>query len=220
MVAQPDVRTHTYFMLAVSVIFAVLCFFRPLDLPDALILIGVLLLAILATTLGKLDLIDLSPEDEEYERVLGIPENQLMAWFLLIFGGAVLPLGATLTVDGATAIATRFGVDEAVIGATIVALGTSLPELSVTVVAALRRHVELAIGNAVGSNTINILFVIGFTALLADMPVPDRALTFDIWYMLGSAILLTGLVVLQVPIGRRLGSAMLLGYLIFLVLEF
>ena len=96
----------------------------------------------------------------------------------------------------------------------------SLPELSVTVVAALRRHVELAIGNAVGSNTINILFVIGFTALLADMPVPDRALSFDIWYMLGTAVLLSGLVVFQVPIGRRLGSALLLGYLVYLILEF
>ena len=99
-----------------------------------------------------------------------------------------LPLGADLLVDSSVAIATEYGVSETVIGLTLVAIGTSLPELATTVMAAIRNHADVAMGNVIGSNMFNLLAIIGISSLIGPIPVDATILSFDIWVMLAASL--------------------------------
>lgn len=92
--------------------------------------------------------------------------------------------------DNASIIAREFGVSDAVIGLTLVALGTSLPELATTVMAALRKQADVALGNVIGSNMFNLLAIIGITTFVGAIPVDPEFLQFDLWVMLGASLLL------------------------------
>lgn len=132
---------------------------------------------------------------------------------LFIVGGlAGLIFGANLLIDAATAIAREFGISEAVIGLTIVAVGTSLPELATSVVAAFRRHAEIALGNVVGSNIFNILGILGITAMVVPVPVEDSIASFDIPFMLAVSVALIALIIVSGRIGRGAGAVMLAVY--------
>lgn len=132
---------------------------------------------------------------------------------LFIAGGlAGLIFGANLLIDAATAIAREFGISEAVIGLTIVAVGTSLPELATSVVAAFRRHAEIALGNVVGSNIFNILGILGITAMVVPVPVEDSIASFDIPFMLAVSVALIALIIVSGRIGRGAGAVMLAVY--------
>lgn len=132
---------------------------------------------------------------------------------LFIAGGlAGLFIGANLLIDAATSIALQFGISEAVIGLTIVAVGTSLPELATSVVAAFRRQAEIALGNVVGSNIFNILGILGLTAMVVPVPVEPSMASFDIPFMLGVSLALVALILLTGRIGRPAGVAMLAIY--------
>ncbi len=137
------------------------------------------------------------------------------AWIsvLWVVGGLiVLMFGARFLVDGSVSIARGFGVSEAFIGLTIVAVGTSLPELATSVIAALKRHSEIAIGNIIGSNIFNVLGILGITALIKPIPVADRFLTFDLPIMIAVSLVLTALLLTRPVIGRGVGLAALAGY--------
>ncbi len=148
---------------------------------------------------------------------------KLQAWIeaLYIFGGlAGLIFGASLLIDAATALAREFGISEAVIGLTIVAVGTSLPELATSVVAAFRRHAEIALGNVVGSNIFNILGILGLTAVVVPVPVEPTMAGFDIPLMLAVTLALIALILVAGRISRFAGLAMLAvytGYVIWLL---
>ena len=132
---------------------------------------------------------------------------------LWVLGGLVaLMIGARCLVDGAVSIARGYGISEAFIGLTIVAVGTSLPELATSLIAALRRQSEIAIGNIVGSNIFNVLGILGVTALIAPIPVASRFLTFDLPVMIAFSLFLTVLLLTRPVIGRGIGAAMLAGY--------
>ena len=220
-VGSRETKVHLVFMLLVTFVFILMCLLSsPLDLTDGVILIGIMVVAIILSASGKLDIIDLSGEDVEYERVLGMPERPAMIAFFVVFGAATLPLGAQITVRGATELAAQTGAAESAIGATIIALGTSLPELIVSIVAAMHRQIDMAIGNAVGSNTLNILVVIGVTSLVADLPVGPRVLDIGLWFMLAAALLLAGFVLFNRPISRVVGAAFLLAYGAFVLMVF
>ena len=90
---------------------------------------------------------------------------------LLVVGFAMLVKGADYFVDGASGIATKFGIPQLVVGLTIVAMGTSTPEAAVSITAALKGNVDICIGNIVGSNILNILIILGITALIASLKV-------------------------------------------------
>jgi cation:H+ antiporter len=138
-------------------------------------------------------------------------------WQALLWVGvglAALMLGARFLVDGAVAIARTAGVSEAFIGLTIVAIGTSLPELATSLIAALRRQSEIAIGNIVGSNIFNILGILGVTALITPIPVAPRFLTFDLPVMIAASVLLA--VLLARPLaGRTVGLGLLAAYAVY-----
>lgn len=123
-----------------------------------------------------------------------------------------LPVGADLLVDGAVEIATTFGMSETVIGLTLIAVGTSLPELATTVMAALRRQGDVAIGNVIGSNIFNLLAIIGVTALVAPVTVASEFFVLDFWVMLGASLLLIPFVFMNVKMGRVVGALLTLTY--------
>jgi cation:H+ antiporter len=216
-----ETKVHLVFMLIATLVFVLMCLLSsPLSRIDGAILIGMLLAAILLSASGKLEIIDLTGEDVEYERVLGMPERPAMIAFFVVFGAATLPLGAQITVRGATELAAQTGAAESAIGATIIALGTSLPELIVSIVAAMHRQIDMAIGNAVGSNTLNILIVIGVTSLVTDLPVGPKVLDPGIWFMLGASLVLAAFVLSNRAIGRLTGAIFLVAYLAFVWLVF
>lgn len=135
-------------------------------------------------------------------------------WKLLLFilvGGAVVVLGANISVNAATAIATAIGISEKFIGLTIVALGTSLPELVASVTAARKGNADIAIGNIVGSNIFNILFVLGTSALITPIPYQPTFLIDGI-IAVAAGVLLWVATIRKKELNRTWGIIMLLGY--------
>ncbi len=143
------------------------------------------------------------------------PTSILVSALWIIGGLVALMAGARLLVDGAVSIARAYGISEAFIGLTIVAIGTSLPELATSLIAAVRRQSEIAIGNIVGSNIFNVLGIIGVTAVITPIPVASRFLTFDLPIMIAVSLLLTGLLLTRPVIGRGVGILMLVGYIVY-----
>jgi cation:H+ antiporter len=120
-------------------------------------------------------------------------------------------------VRAATTLAEIAGVPPAVIGLTVVAIGTSLPELVVSLVAALRGEPELAVANVVGSNIFNVLGILGIAALLRPLPVSPAVVSSDLWWMLGTALLLLPLIHSGGRISRPEGGVLLAAYATYLV---
>ena len=113
-----------------------------------------------------------------------------MAWALATLGLVLTILGARLLVDGAIELAALLGVSETLVGVTIVAVGTSLPELVTSIMAAIRKHGDVAFGNIVGSNIFNLLGILGLTAIIEPLAVPADLAGLDIWTMAGATLLL------------------------------
>ena len=156
----------------------------------------------------------------EAEELTALPKSVVSTLATLIIGLVLLIAGSRVLLMGAVGIAEHFGVSEAVIGLTLVAVGTSLPELTISVIAALRRHADVAVGNILGSNIFNLLGILGVSALLQPLPIHARILQFDQWVMLGSSLLL----LLFLYTGRRLsrleGGVLLAGYGVYVALSF
>lgn len=136
---------------------------------------------------------------------------------LIAVGLIGLPVGANLLVGGAQSIALAFGVSDAAIGLTLVAIGTSLPELATTVMAALRRQADVAVGNVIGSNLFNILAVMGGSALFATLDTPPGFMELDFWVMLGASLAIAPFIFLKKSMKRALGVGFLLVFAIYIV---
>jgi cation:H+ antiporter len=138
-------------------------------------------------------------------------------WFqiVLIFGGLLsLTLGSKLLVAGAVAIAQSLGISQAVIGLTIIAGGTSLPEVATSVMAAFAGEKDIAVGNVIGSNLFNLLCVLGVTSIVsqAGLPVAESFLRFDLPVMVAVAIVCVPIALRNRQIGRLSGGLLLCGY--------
>ena len=144
------------------------------------------------------------------------PEKKTpVAWMIakIIIGGVAIVLGSDFAVDGATAIATSMGWSERLIGLTIVALGTSLPELVTSVIAAIKKKADIAVGNIVGSNIFNVLFVLGTTALITPVAYTD-AFIIDNVIAFVAGLMLLFLVLNKKHELKRWGGAILFGFYI------
>ena len=142
--------------------------------------------------------------------------NLRMLFILIISGITLLSFGANLFVKGAIDIARYFGISEIVIGMTIVALGTSLPELATSVIASFRKEHAISIGNIVGSNLFNLLSVIGIVSLVSPIESPKEILFFEIPYMIIYGLILFPIGMLKQPIHRLTAAFLLIGYLLFI----
>ncbi len=141
----------------------------------------------------------------------------------LVIGGAALYYGSYFLVRGATDVAIQFGISERVIGATVIAIGTSVPELAASIIAALKGEKAISLGNLIGSNIFNIGSVLGLTAIITPIKVTDKALlSNDIFWMLGVAAILIPLVLIpkRFEISRLKGLLLFAIYVAFLYLAF
>ncbi len=154
-------------------------------------------------------------EATEEDADTSVPASMLASALWVLGGLVILLFGARFLVDGSVSIARGFGVSEAFIGLTIVAVGTSLPELATSIIAAFRRQSEIAIGNIIGSNIFNVLGILGVTALIKPIPVADRFLTFDLPIMIAASLALTALLLTRPVIGRGVGLLVLAAYVTY-----
>lgn len=144
----------------------------------------------------------------------GEPEGRLwVALALFLAGLALIVGGGTLLVDAAIAIAASLGVSDEVIGLTIVAVGTSFPELVTSAVAAIRKQGDIALGNVLGSNIYNVLFIDGMTGAIAPTAIPAGIMAFDLWALLGVSLLVMLFAFTGGRLSRWEGLALVLAYL-------
>ncbi|WP_086607922.1 calcium/sodium antiporter [Erythrobacter donghaensis] len=158
-------------------------------------------------------------EAEAEDRPVPPDTGPVVLGAMIVAGLVAAIFGAGWLVDGATVLASAAGVSESVIGLTVVAIGTSLPELIACVVAVIRKHADVALGNVVGSCIYNVMGILGATAVIQPIAVPAEIAAFDIWAMLG----VTALLLVQLRSGWKLsrGEGALLvvlyaGYTLFL----
>ena len=200
-----------------SFLLILMLIFEPITKFEGIFLLIILAVFLILTMRGAAVMPGLEDPEEEMKKEFGLPSSTAGIFLLVVLGIVMLPLGANLVVDGAAGLARSWGVSEAVIGLSLIALGTSLPELSTTVVAAFHRSSEVIIGNVIGSNLFNILAILGFTALLTDIPVNPQFIVFDVWVMLGCAVLLSLFVWTKATMGRFTGVALLTSYVTYLI---
>ena len=196
--AHCDSRKSYLTMMGVTLVFIGGCFLGPITWIH-----GIVFLAILAVILAdqarealahrrEVRMLEAAEHIEIGEELEGV-DPEMRWWKILLFlalGLVGLPLGADILVDSSLVIARRYGVSDAVIGLTLVAVGTSLPELATTVMAAFRKQADVALGNVIGSNMFNLLAIIGIASFFGAIPVERGFLTFDLWVMLGASVIL------------------------------
>ncbi len=156
---------------------------------------------------------------QEIEEYKGLRGSAWVLWMTLLAGLAALVFGADLLVDGGVSVAREFGVAEEVIGLTVLAIGTSLPELAASVVAALRGHSDVAIGNVVGSNMFNVLAVVGVVSVVTPLNAPAQLLEFDLWVMLAVTIVMTPYLLGMWRLGRVASALFLSFYVAYIALQ-
>ena len=212
-----DLKFNLIHMLAATAIFTALAFFGPFQTWQGLLFLG-LLVAFLVQSGMRSRKGDAYAPDElaDIEGMPDKPYSYTIATALLVLGLGGLALGADLLVDGATVIARNYGVSEEVIGLTLVAVGTSLPELVTAIMAAIHRHGDVAIGNVIGSNIFNIYGIIGVTALITPIPMPDSLLGTDLWVMVAAALILIPFVLRRGAISAPYGFIFLAAYVLYL----
>jgi cation:H+ antiporter len=219
---SPTLRRDSFVMVSVSLLFIGICLVAALDrAAGGLLLAG--LIVVLGLAVRDAGQAQRAPEtDARLEWVLGLPSRM---WLIVLFIGAGLvglPIGANLVVDAAAEIAEQLGVSDTVIGLTILAFSTSLPELATTLVAAYQKRAGVVLGTIVGSNTLNILGIMGVAAVVspAAIPVPAgfRSLEFPI--ILGSALLVTAFIWTRRPIGRLTGTLLVAAYTAYIAALF
>jgi len=212
-----DTRRSYVFMLGASVWFIALAFLGPMFWVHGLLLL-ILLTVVLADQVRAARAHRRAAQALEVE--LEAADPHMPWWKIVLFlalGLAGLPLGAGLLVDAAVNIATDLGISETAIGLTLVAVGTSLPELATTMVAAYRGRAEVALGNAIGSNMFNLLGIIGVAGLFGRIPVDPAFLRLDLWVMLGASLVLAPFVLRGRNITRVAGAVLVGLYLLYML---
>jgi len=217
--SECDSRKSYVIMMGATVLFIALAFFGVFTIWSGLIMLAVLAVVLAGNfrearahrRCGCADGADLEEIDEADPNM---PYWRIGVYLLLGLVG--LPLGADLLVDNGTGIARAYDVSERVIGLTLIAIGTSLPELATTVMAALRRQADVALGNVIGSNMFNLLAIIGIATFVGPIPVKPTFLEFDLWVMLGASLMLVPFVFFKQDITRIWGFVLMGLYLAYM----
>lgn len=159
---------------------------------------------------------------EEVDDSLAVVSNAKIGLWLVL-GALALYFGSVWLVDGAKELAMSIGVSDAVIAVTVIAIGTSVPELAASVIAAAKQEKAISLGNLIGSNIFNIGSVLGLTAIIKEIPITDaKILNSDIFWMIGFAAILILLIAIpkRLEIGRYKGLFLVIGYIAFIYLAF
>ncbi len=219
-IAEQLIRKDAPIMLGVSLLTLVLALDGNLGWPDGMILLlGLIVYVVFALRQSR---VESSEVQEEYAEEFATKEprtakKSIFNTVFILAGLGLLVLGSNWLVDAATQIAKALGVSELVIGLTIVAVGTSLPEVATSVVAALKKESDIAVGNAVGSNIFNLLGVLGIGALVAPggISVASRVLHFDLPVMVFVALVTLPVFYIDNRISRSEGGLLLAYYVAY-----
>ncbi|QMU58050.1 MAG: calcium/sodium antiporter [Boseongicola sp.] len=216
--SQCNTRKSYISMIAATVLFILAAFLGPITWVH-----GIVLLLVLAWILGGQARAAMAHRRARVveEDLEGVDPN--MPWWkigaFLLLGLVGLPLGADILVDASLIIARDLGVSDSVIGLTLVAIGTSLPELATTTMAAYRRQADVALGNVIGSNMFNLLGIIGVASFFGHIPVAPQFLTFDLWVMLGASLLIAPFVFSKTWVMTcRWGAALTVLYVLYVTI--
>ena len=187
--------------------------------PEGVALVTILIIY-LVLLISRANSRSVNDAPQQFDNKLAVVSNfKIVIW--LFIGAVTLYLGSKWLVSGAVALASTLGVSERVISITMIAVGTSVPELAASVIAALKKENALSLGNLIGSNIFNIASVLGITAIIQPIAVKSQELfTNDLWWMLGFAGVLIPLAFLpnKFEIGRIKGLVLLVGYCVFISL--
>ena len=155
--------------------------------------------------------------DAEEPEETWLPDNILLAIFSTIAGGFMIWKGAIFLLDGATGLAATYDIPTAIVGLSLVALGTSLPELAVTLIAAMRNQGGVAVGNVLGSNVMNILGILGTASVIGGgIEIASKFEGRDIWVVILTSSLVAAMLLDDREIGRRVGATMVIGYIAYM----
>ena len=206
-----DTRRSFVFMIFASVLFVFLGMSGSFSWVYGVVLLS-LLIFILADSFrqGRKNV-------ENYENKSGKLKSWSSIIFFLLLGILGLPLGADILVKNASLLAHDYGISDATIGLTLVAIGTSLPELATTFVAVMRKKADVVLGNLIGSNIFNLLAIIGITSLISPVPVDPTFISFDFWVMLGASFIITPFIFLNIQFNRFSGFIFTMLYGSYLV---
>ncbi len=212
-----DLRFNLIHMLAATGIFSALAFLGVIARWQGLLFVGLLVVFLVqsalrarrGTAFSRSELADIEGMPEH-------PYSYTLSIVMLVLGLGGLTFGADLLVKGATSIAHEFGVSDEIIGLTLVAVGTSLPELVTSIMAAIHRHGDVAIGNVIGSNIFNIYGILGVTALIRPIPISASTLNLDIWVMVGAALVVIPFVIRRGSISAPYGFLFIIAYSFYL----
>ncbi|MEZ5756665.1 MAG: calcium/sodium antiporter [Emcibacteraceae bacterium] len=219
-----EIRRNYYIMLGGTALFIILCWMGPITYIEG-ILLFILLGAFLINSykVGRLDESQHKESkkvsEKAYEDLDELPETPLptvRSGIYLLAGLSGLIYGAKMLVDGGVEIARTYNVSEAIIGLTIIAIGTSLPELVTSIIAARKDHGDVALGNVIGSNIFNLYAIMGGTAFISDIPIPISFLHLDLWVMALSSVILIPFLVWKLRFSRVIGLVFTGGYIIYL----
>lgn len=187
----------------------------------AMLLAGMLAYSLWAYRTERTAVLSAQTATSTTEQEFVVLPGRVSGMALLVASGLLLLIGGSrLLLYGAIGLAETLEVSEALIGLTLVAVGTSLPELTISVLAAIRGHADVAIGNVLGSNIFNLLGILGVSALLQPLDVHQRVAQFDQWFLLGSAVLLFCILYTGRRLSRVEGLLLLFGFVVYLGLGF
>ncbi|MHA1523201.1 MAG: calcium/sodium antiporter [Alphaproteobacteria bacterium] len=240
---EPGLRRNTVFMIGATLVFIGLCYSGTIGFWQGALLFGLVTMFLLESarhagacmaicrdekpsacppSTSNAPSAPSAPSAEQalegFDGVEGMPHTWKMISGFLLAGLVALPIGAHLVVESATEISRAFGVSEAVIGLTVVALGTSLPELATTLAAAYRAQGALAIGNVLGSNMFNLLAIMGLTAMVTPLAIPEQVFRVDLWIMLAAALIIVPFAFFAKPITRLPATLMVGAYVVYIVM--
>ncbi|MEX0339176.1 MAG: calcium/sodium antiporter [Arenibacterium sp.] len=217
--SECDSRKTYFFMISATALFIGLAFTGVFNVWTGFILLAALGF-VLFDAFREARAHKCAAEDEDDIDLIEEADPDMPYWriaLFLVLGLVGLPLGANLLVENASVIARTYGISDTVIGLTLVAIGTSLPELATTIMAALRRQADVALGNVIGSNMFNLLAIIGVATFFGNIPVDPEFLRFDLWVMLAASLLLIPFVFFKQDINRIWGIVLTSLYVTYLV---
>jgi len=216
--SDKELVKNYYFMLAAVSLFVLFLLFGEIGFWQGVLLIIFLILFLVQAIFYKTG----SRESLGYEAI-DTEKESLDRWRLIIFlvvGFVGLPLGAKILITSATNFAENYGVSEEVIGLTVVAVGTSLPELATAIAAAYRREVNLLLGNVIGSNIFNILCIAGIASLIHPLQLTDKIELSSVGTLIVSSIVLAPIIIWYKSITRIIGIIFLLMYAGYMLMLF
>lgn len=211
-----------WFMLGVTALLYAMCFRGVIDYITGIVFLTILVVYTYSIFKKARSENDELPEEQtkEVEENLKVKLSTPQAVMACVAGMALLMFGGNTMIEGAISLATLMGVSEAVIGVTIVAFGSSAPELATSIIAATHKKSDIVFGNIIGSNLFNIMGVLGVTSLVAPVNVSDAFLMKDIPIMAVTTAALCGIMFFLPAISRKIGLVFALGYVAYIASQF